>query len=160
MEQDKNKLINMIMHDVILQGVRSFFPQLHSRYSFRLARCFSVWGRHTSCLTTSSFFVQTWSLMTSVLKSAALQNNFLFELFSVYSCIFFPLLPFYTALCWQLAAFASVKALIWDMLLHGLYVVMGAKVSWLDFQLSSVLQQLKWTCSESTLKNYFLLSRR
>lgn len=51
-----------------------------------------------------------------------------------------------------------------DILVHGLYLVSGgAEVSGLPLQslhLSCALLQLKWTCSESTLKNYFSLSRR
>lgn len=102
--------------------------------------------------------------MTSIFKSAALQNRFLFELFNVYTCffiLFFFLDYLYHAmLAAALPTSILVFALMSDVLLHGLRLVMGAKVSWLAFQLSSALQQFKWTCSESTLKNYFSLSRR
>lgn len=101
--------------------------------------------------------------MTSIFKSAALQNRFLFELFNVYTCIYlFIFLDYlyHAMLAVALPASILVFALMSDVLLHGLRLIMGAKVSWLAFQLSSALQQFKWTCSESTLKNYFSLSRR
>lgn len=103
--------------------------------------------------------------MTSIFKSAALQNRFLFELFNVYTCILFIYFFFldylyHAMLAAALPASILVFALMSDVLLHGLRLIMGAKVSWLAFQLSSALQQFKWTCSESTLKNYFSLSRR
>lgn len=49
--------------------------------------------------------------MTSVLKSAVLQNYFFVQLY-------FLLLPIYTKGCWQLIAFASVYALMLDMLVQ------------------------------------------
>lgn len=94
--------------------------------------------------------------MTSVVESAALQNSFLFEVFSVYTCFFIFFNYLYHAMpAAALPASVLVFALMSDMLLHGLRSVTGAKVSWLAFQSPSALQQFKWTCSESTLKNYF-----
>ena len=49
------------------------FLQLHLEILFRLARCLQSDGDR---LPTSSSFVQTRSLMTSVLKNAVLQNCF------------------------------------------------------------------------------------
>ncbi len=79
---------------------------------------------------------------------------------SMFTAVFPPPLPICTEARWQLTAFSSVNALMFDMLVHGLYLVTGAKVSWLALRLSSALQPLKWTCTESTLKNYFSRSRR
>lgn len=55
-----------------------------------------------------------------------------------------PLIFFFFKICWCMS----------------FYLVTGAKVSWLPLLLSSAVQKRKWTCSESTLKNYFSLSRR
>lgn len=77
-----------------------------------------------------------------------------------YLFIYFLDYLYHAMLAAALPASILVFALMSDVLLHDLRLIMGAKVSWLAFQLSSALQQFKWTCSESTLKNYFSLSRR
>jgi len=136
--------------------------QLHRPKTHRLASVFQS-EEDMSCHLTSLSFLQTWILMTSVLNSALLQNSFIFEQFRAYSCIFSIVLYIHGAAfaaAAPLTLFISVFALMLDVLLLGLYFVMGAKVSWLASQLSSALQQFKWTRSESSLKNLFSLSRR
>lgn len=117
----------MIMRDVISWGGRSFSLHLHWIYSFRLASCVSVWRRCTSCLPTSSSFVQTWSLMTSVSKSAVLQNDSLFELFDVYSRFLFFLLLFSFAYLYRavLAAPCLLPSVCSDLRYAGAWFVFG-----------------------------------
>lgn len=147
------------MLDVILWGVTSFsFSYTRDTPSDWLGVFQSggdIWAAYPPALLLCKHEVWwhlSWNLQSC--RTVSYLNS------SMFTAVFFPPLPIYTEPCWQLTAFSSVNALTLDMLVHGLCLVMGTKVSWLAFQLSPALQQLKWTCSESTLKNYFSLSRR
>lgn len=119
--------------------------------------------KRTSELSSSSFsFPQSYGLMTLALilqssRTVSYLNN------SLHAAGLFPPLfahLHHAGLAAELPPFISVFALMPDTRLHGLHLVIGAKVSWLPSQLSSTLQQFNLSCSESSLKNYFSLSRR
>lgn len=147
----QNKPINMIIPDVILWGVKSFSL---SRTPYTPSDGVAVFHSEGD----------VWAVFPPALllyKHEAWWHLSWFrgtELLDVYSFFFFSFCLSIPSCVGSSLPFCTLNALMLYMLLCGFQS--GAKVSWLALQLSSARQQLKWTCSESTLKNYFSVSRR
>lgn len=156
----QNKLIYKVFH--VIWDVWSSCSTCTDGILVQNGESFLILKR-TFELSSSSFsFPQSYSLMTLPLilqssRTVSYLNNSLHT-----AGLFSPLFAFlhHAGLTAELPPFISVFALMPDTLLYGLHLDMWAKVSWLPSQLSSTLQQFNRSCSESSLKNYFSLSRR
>lgn len=157
-ETRHNKLINMIMLNIILWVIRCFsFSFTWDTPSDWLAVFQSegdVWA--VSPPARLLYKHEVWWHLSWNLQSCRTVSYWTPQCLQLYYFFSFCLsIPRYVGSSLP-SAFSSACALMLDMPVHGLYLVTGGKVSWLALQLSSVLQQLKWTCSESSLKKLLL----